>query len=215
MLSPQKLVATALLFTPISAFAATDVLTWHNNLARTGLNPREWTLTPGNVNVTDFGKLWVANLDGQIYAQPLVVSGLEFPGWDIYNVLYVATEHDSVYAIDADTGFFLWQRSLLAPGETPADTDECDSITPEVGITGTPVIDRHSGPNGTIYVVTMSRDAAAIYFQRLHALDLTTGAEEFGGPVEILATHPGTGATARTATSFSTPRNTSSGRDWL
>jgi len=145
-----EVVATALLFAPSSAFAATDVLTWHNNLARTGLNSREWTLTPGNVNVADFGKLWVANLDGQIYAQPLVVSGLDFPGWDIYNALYVATEHDSVYAIDADTGFFLWRRSLLAPGETPADTDECDSITPEVGITGTPVIDRRTGPNGTI-----------------------------------------------------------------
>jgi len=189
-----EVVATALLFAPSSAFAATDVLTWHNNLARTGLNSREWTLTPGNVNVADFGKLWVANLDGQIYAQPLVVSGLNFPGWDIYNALYVATEHDSVYAIDANTGFFLWRRSLLAPGETPADTDECDSITPEVGITGTPVIDRRTGPNGTIYVVTMSRDGAGNYFQRLHALDLTTGAEEFGGPVEIVATYPGTGA---------------------
>ena len=116
-----------------------------------------------------------------------------FPGWDTYNVLYVATEHDSVYAIDADTGFLIWQRSLLGPGETPADTDECDSITPEVGITATPVIDRHSGPNGTIYVVTMSRDAVGTYFHKLHALDLTTGTEEFGGPVEIVATYPGTG----------------------
>jgi hypothetical protein len=189
-----KLVATVLLFVPSSAFAATDVLTWHNDLARTGLNPREWSLTPSNVNATDFGKLFVVNLDGQIYAQPLVVSGLEFASGEIYNVLYVATEHDSLYAIDADAGFFLWQRSLLAPGETPANTDECDSITPEIGITATPVIDRRSGPHGTIYVVTMSRDAVGIYFHRLHALDLTTGAEEFGGPVEILATYPGTGS---------------------
>jgi outer membrane protein assembly factor BamB len=187
-------VATALFLMPPSTLAATDVLTWHNNLARTGLNPREWSLTPANVNATDFGKLWVANFDGQIYAQPLVVSGLEFPGWDTYNVVYVSTEHDSVYAIDADTGSVLWNRSLLAPGETPADTDECDNITPEVGITATPVIDRRSGPNGTIYVVTMSRDAAGNYFHRLHALELTTGSEQFGGPVEILATYPGTGS---------------------
>jgi hypothetical protein len=189
-----KAVATTLFLTPSSAFGATDVLTWHNNLARTGLNSREWSLTPGNVNATDFGRLWVAHFDGQIYAQPLLVSGLEFPGRDTYNVLYVATEHDSLYAIDADTGIFLWRRSLLAPGETPADTDECDSIAPEIGITATPVIDRRSGPSGTIYVVTMSRDAVGNYFHRLHALDLITGAEEFGGPVEILATYPGSGS---------------------
>src|SRR5262249_103672 len=90
--------------------------------------------------------------------------------------------------------FLLWHVSLLEPGETPADTDQCDPITPEVGITATPVIDRRSGPHGTIYVVTMSKNAAGSYFQRLHALDLTTGAEAFGGPVEILATYPGTGS---------------------
>src|SRR6266567_3265105 len=188
-----KVVATALLLAPSSAFAAVDVLTSHNDLARTGLNRHEFVLRPDNVNASDFGKLFVANVDGQIYAQPLIVAGLEFRGWGVYNVLYVATEHDSVYAIDADTGFLLWRVSLLPPGETPADTDECDPITPEVGITATPVIDRRSGPHGTIYVVTMSKDAAGNYFQRLHALDLTTGAEAFGGPVEILATYPGTG----------------------
>src|SRR5215469_13066867 len=91
--------ATAVFLTPSSAFGATDVLTWHNDPARTGLNPREWTLSPGNVNATDFGKIWGVNLDGQIYAQPLVVSGLEFPGRDTYNVVYAATEHGSVYAL--------------------------------------------------------------------------------------------------------------------
>jgi hypothetical protein len=105
----------------------------------------------------------------------------------------VATEHDSLYAFDADTGFLLWHVRLLPPGETAADADDCDSITPEIGITATPVIDRRSGPNGTIYVVTMSKDAAGNYFQRLHALDLTTGAEAFGGPKEIVATYPGSG----------------------
>ena len=189
-----NVVGIVLLIASGSTFAGTDVLTWHNDLPRTGLNKREFILRPDNVNVTDFGKLFLASVDGQIYAQPLIVSGLEFSGWGVYNVLYVATEHNSVYAIDADTGFLLWRVSLLEPGETPADTDQCDPITPEVGITATPVIDRRSGPHGTMYVVTMSKDAAGIYFQRLHALDLTTGAEAFGGPVEIVATYPGTGA---------------------
>ena len=188
-----NVVVIVLLLASGSTFAGADVLTWHNDLARTGLNKHEFILRPDNVNVTDFGKLFVASVDGQIYAQPLIVSGLEFPGWGKYDVLYVATEHNSVYAIDADTGFLLWRVSLNGPGETPADTDECDPITPEVGITATPVIDRRSGPHGTIYVVTMSKDAAGSYFQRLHALDLTTGAEAFGGPVEIIATYPGTG----------------------
>ena len=188
-----EVAAAALLFVLSPAFAATDVLTSHNDLARTGLNKREWILRPGNVSATDFGKLFVANVDGQIYAQPLIVAGLEFPGWGVYNVLFAVTEHDSVYAIDADTGFLLWHVSLLPPGETPADSDECDPITPEVGITATPVIDRRSGPYGVIYLVTMSKDAAGNYFQRLHALHLTTGTEAFGGPVEVLATYPGTG----------------------
>src|SRR5262245_10325187 len=118
-------IAIVLLIGSSSTFAGTDVLTWHNDLARTGLNKREFILRPDNVNVTDFGKLFVANVDGQIYAQPLVVSGLEFRGWGVYDVLYVATEHNSVYAIDADTGFLLWHVSLLETGETPADTDQC------------------------------------------------------------------------------------------
>ena len=187
-----KFVATASLMAFSSTFAA-DVLTWHNDLARTGLNAREWALRPDNVNADEFGKLFLTNLDGQVYAQPLIVSALNFPGWGVYNVLYVVTEHDSVYAIDADTGFLLWHVQLVGPGETPADTDECDPITPEVGITATPVIDRTIGPNGTMYVVTVSKDAAGHYYQRLHALNLTTGTEQFGGPVEVIASYPGTG----------------------
>jgi hypothetical protein len=188
-----KVVAIAFVFARTSVFASTDVLTWHNDVARTGLNQREWSLRPNNVNPTDFGKLFVANVDGQIYSQPLIVTGLTLDGWGVFNVLYVATEHDSLYAIDADTGFLLWHVSLLRAGETPADTDQCDPITPELGVTATPVIDRRAGPHGTIYVVTMSKNTAGIYFQRLHALDLTTGTEEFGGPVDIVATYPGTG----------------------
>ena len=188
-----NIVAIVLLVASGSVFAGTDVLTWHNDLARTGLNRREWILRPDNVNAMDFGKLFVANLDGQVYAQPLIVSGLDVPSWGVYNVVYVVTEHNSVYSIDADTGFLLWRVSLLRAGETPADTDECDPITPEVGITATPVIDRTIGPHGTMYVVTVSKDAAGHYYQRLHALDLTTGTEQFGGPVEVIASYPGTG----------------------
>ena len=210
-----KFVATASLMAFSSTFAA-DVLTWHNDLARTGLNAREWALRPDNVNADEFGKLFLTNLDGQVYAQPLIVSALNFPGWGVYNVLYVVTEHDSVYAIDADTGFLLWHVQLVGPGETPADTDECDPITPEVGITATPVIDRHSGPNGTIYVVTMSRDAAGNYFHKLHALDLTTGSEEFGGPVEIIATYPGTGSNSSNGNVVFDPATLlTSGQAWL
>jgi hypothetical protein len=188
-----KFLATALLLTASEAFAAVDVLTSHNDLARTGRNLNEIILRPGNVNASDFGKLFVTNVNGQLYSQPLVVAGLEFPGHGVFDVLYVATEHDTVYAIDADDGAVLWYVSLLPVGETPADTDECDPITPELGVTATPVIDRRSGPHGTIYVVAMSKDAAGNYFQRLHALDLTTGTEKFGGPKEIVATYPGTG----------------------
>ncbi len=188
-----KLIATALLLAPRGAFAAVDVVTSHNDLARTGQNLHEIILRPANVNTSDFGKLFVANVDGQLYSQPLVVAGLAIPGRSVYDVLYVVTEHDSVYAIDADDGTVLWHVSLLPVGETPADTDDCDPITPELGVTATPVIDRRSGLHGTIYVVAMSKDEAGNYFQRLHALDLTTGAEEFGGPTEIVATYPGTG----------------------
>lgn len=188
-----KLVATALLLAPGRAFPAVDVLTWHNDLARTGQNLHEVTLAPNNVNAADFGKLFVANVDGQLYAQPLIVAGLEIPGRSVYDVLYAATEHDSVYAFDADDGTVLWQVSLLGAGETTSDSRNCTDLTPELGVTATPVIDRRSGPHGTIYVVAMSKDAAGNYFQRLHALDLITGAEEFGGPKDIVATYPGTG----------------------
>ncbi|MGA8310184.1 MAG: PQQ-binding-like beta-propeller repeat protein, partial [Terriglobales bacterium] len=109
-----------------------------------------------------------------------------------HNVLYVATEHDSVYAFDADSGTQLWKVSLLGSGETTSDARGCDQVVPEIGITATPVIDRTAGPNGIIYVVAMSKSGST-YFQRLHALDVTTGAEVLGGPKNIQATFPGTG----------------------
>jgi hypothetical protein len=126
-------------------------------------------------------------------AQPLYVSGLAIDG-QTHNVLYIATEHDTVYAVDADNGTSLWDTSLLGSGEMPSDTRGCGQVAPEIGISSTPVIDPHRGPNGTIYVVAMSKNSSGKYFQKLHALDLVTGEEVLGGPVTIAATYPGTGA---------------------
>ena len=168
------------------AIFAVDVLTWHNDNARTGQNLSETILTPANVNFNQFGKLFVVPTDGQVYAQPLYVFNLTIPGKGVHNVVYIATEHDTVYACDADNGVVLWQVSLLKAGETPSDNRGCSQITPEIGITATPVIDRNAGLNGTIYVAPMSKDSSGNYFQRLHALDLVTGAEQSGSPVASL-----------------------------
>jgi hypothetical protein len=105
----------------------------------------------------------------------------------------VAAENDNVYAFDADNGTMLWQVSMLPSGETTSNDHGCSQITPSIGVTSTPVIDRNAGTHGTIYVVAMSKDGSGSYHQRLHALDITTGAEEFGGPKEIQATYPGSG----------------------
>ena len=118
---------------------------------------------------------------------------MAIPGVGTHNVIYAATENDSVYAFDALTGDVLWQASVLGSGEVASDDRGCSEITPEIGITATPVIDRTRRPDGAIYVVAMSTDGAGNYFQRLHALDVTTGAELFGGPTTITATFPGTG----------------------
>jgi outer membrane protein assembly factor BamB len=112
-------------------------------------------------------------------------------------VLYVATEHDSVYAFDADSGAQIWKTSILGAGETTSDDHACSQITPEIGITSTPVIDRTQGANGTLFTVGMSKDASGKYHQRLHALDVTTGAEISGSPTEIAASYPGTGANSQ------------------
>jgi outer membrane protein assembly factor BamB len=168
-----------------------DVLTWHNDIARTGQNLAERTLTLQNVNPKTFGKLFVIQVDGKVDAEPLYVHQLEMPNRGLRNVLFVATEHDSLYAFDADTGQQFWHVQLLKPGETSSDNRNCGQITPEIGITSTPVIDPRQGPHGTIYTVAMSKGAQGRYTQRLYALDLRTGAEELGGPVEIHATFAG------------------------
>jgi hypothetical protein len=187
------LILTGALCLSPSALPATNVLTWHNDLARTGQNLKETELTPANVNVNNFGKLFQIDVDGKVDAQPLIVSNVSIPNKGTHNVVIIATEHDTVYCCDADFGTILWRKSMLRSGETPSDSRSCDQVVPEIGITATPVIDRLTGPNGTIYVVAMSKNATS-YFQRLHALDLATGAEQFGGPTKIQATYPGTGA---------------------
>jgi hypothetical protein len=173
--------------------ATTDVLTYHNDIARTGQNLTESTLTPGNVNAETFGKLGFYPVDGLVDAEPLYASNVAVPNNGTHNLVIAATENDSVYAFDADSGATIWQISTLKTGETTSDDRNCSQITPQIGVTSTPVIDRTQGPNGAVYVVAMSKDGSGNYYQRLHALDLALGSELFGGPVEVQATYPGTG----------------------
>jgi hypothetical protein len=148
-----------------------DVLTWHNDNARTGLYDSESQLNPGNVNMNTFGKLFVLPADGKVDAAPLYKANVTISGQGTHNVAFVATEHDTVYAYDADNGQLLWQSSMLAAGEVPSDNRGCGQVTPQIGITATPVID----PNTNImYLIAMSKQGTT-YFQRLHALDITTG----------------------------------------
>jgi hypothetical protein len=172
---------------------ATDVLMHHNDLGRTGQMLSETILTPANVNSSSFGKVAFLPADGKVDGQPLFVTSLSMGGTP-HDVVYVVTEHNSVYAYDATTFAQLWKVSLTGSGETPSDDRSCQDITPEIGITSTPVIDRNRGANGVLYAVAMTKDSGGGYHHRLHALDLATGAEVLGGPTEIAATYPGGGA---------------------
>ncbi len=177
-----------------TANSSVDVITYHYDNSRSGLNLNETALTPANVNSTQFGKKGEFAVDGKVDAQPLYLSQVTIGGQK-KNVVYVATEHGSVYAFDADsingiTSTFLWKTTTLGTGETTSDTRNCGQVSPEIGITATPVIDR---ARNAIYVVAMSKNSSGNYFQRLHALDLTTGQELFSGPQTILGTYPGTG----------------------
>jgi hypothetical protein len=179
-----------------------QVTTSQYDNARTGANLNETILTPQNVNAARFGKLFSLKTDGDIYAQPLYLPGVDIPGKGKHNVVFVATEHDSVYAFDADgsPSTPLWQVNFLnadAGVTTLRDREvQCPFIRPEVGITPTPVIDVSSG---TLFVLARTKESQGVlssarYVQRLHALAITTGAEKFGGPVEIKASVKGRGA---------------------
>ncbi len=183
-----------------SAHAAlVSSLTWHYDNTRQGANTNETILTPANVNVGSFGKLFSYTLDGHVYAQPLILAGVSIPGKGVHNVVYVATQHNSVYAFDADsnagaTGGLLWHTNMGTSAVTPNNDygnryGPYHDINPEVGITGTPVIDPVSG---TIYFDVFTHEGSQ-YFHRIHALDVATGAERSYAPVVVSASVPGVG----------------------
>jgi len=169
-----------------------SVLTYHNDIERTGQNLNETILTPSNVNSSSFGKVGFLSVTGLVDAEPLYVPNITLNEVS-HNVVFVVTEHDMVYAFDADTFAQLWMVSLLGANETTSDNRGCGQVTPEIGITATPVINPMAGPHGTMWVVAMTKDSSGNYHQRLHALDITTGAELSGSPITVQATYPGTG----------------------
>jgi chitodextrinase len=168
------------LLTAISAQAQVNVVTQHNDLARTGQNLSETTLTPANVNPNQFGLLFKVAVDNQVYAQPLVVSNVSIGG-GTHNVVYVATTNNTVYALNADTGTQFWNRNLGTPISNANYGAGCVDINGNAGIVGTPVIDPVAG---TIYVVN-SLNTGGVFSFMLHALDITTGADRAGSPVQI------------------------------
>lgn len=178
---------------------AQDVTTWHVDIARTGVQTRETQLTPANVNSDQFGKLFTFPVIGDVYAQPLYLSQYPMSDGATHNVLIVATAQDNIYAFDADGNNppqgYLWSRSLLGPSETWATATDVNTvdINPNIGIIGTPVIDRSTG---TIYVVAKSKDSGGAtpqFYQRLHALNVADGSEKLNGPTLIAANVPGSG----------------------
>jgi Chitobiase/beta-hexosaminidase C-terminal domain len=191
-----------------TATAQISVVTQHYDIARVGANTSETILTPANVNFRQFGKLFSHSVDGYVYAQPLYVPGVTMgagtpQAGTKHNVVFIATENDSVYAFDADSNATaanavpLWQITLLDAAHGAAagarvmfSTDiHTTDIVPTIGITGTPVIDLSTG---TLYVVGKSKESN-VFVQRLHALSITNGAEKFGGPVQLAASVPGNG----------------------
>jgi hypothetical protein len=185
------------LYLPTPAAWTQNVTTYHNDTYRTGQNTVETLLTPANVNVNTFGKLFTQVVDGDVYAQPLYLEGVLIPDKGKHNVVYVATSHDSVYAFDADSNAGgkvnpLWKVSFLNASQhitTISSTDVNCTDMLEMGITGTPVIDTTTS---TMYILSVIKNKGVAQ-QLLHAIDITTGAEKFGGPVMITASVPGTG----------------------
>src|SRR5215467_15959470 len=190
----NKILGMAVLWLSASwAYAQTDVLVSRNDGGRTGQNLSETALNTQNVASATFGKIYSYPLDGLTYAQPLVKSRLAIPGKGTFNVVFLATEHASVYALDADTATPIWKRSFINPAAgltTRPANSSLEDLIPEVGITSTPVIDPVSG---TLYVVAETIQTGQIAYYWLHALDITTGADKVA-PVQIQAS-VGSGAT--------------------
>ena len=190
-----RFVALTLLFAALRPAAAqVNVTTYHNDNTRAGQNLQETILAPANVNADNFGKLFSMPVDGQVCAQPLYLSGLNIPGKGVRNVVFIATQHDSVYAFDADDANQtapLWKASLIPPGGSTVAwyLTYTGDIQPEIGITGTPVIDPALG---TLYVVAKTQEGTQ-FAQRLHALDVRTGAERPNSPVTIFGSVAGIG----------------------
>jgi hypothetical protein len=187
---------------PIGVTDLPGVYTYHNDISRTGANTQEFALTNATVTAATFGRLFSCSVDAAIYAQPLWVANLTIGGAP-HNVVFVATQRDTLYAFDADANpcVTYWKtgtngvNSLIPPGETWVTSSDvgCADLVPDIGITGTPVIDPVTN---TLYVVTKTKTipgAPATYHQRLHALSILNGSEKFGGPTDIHATVPGNG----------------------
>lgn len=198
-------VPAPILVTPKAVNTGTDVVTYHFDIGRTGLNPFEAQLTPASVKSATFGLIRVLPSDGKVDAQPLYLANLTLGGKP-HNVIYMVSEHDTAFAYDADSGILVWKRSVLGAGERPSGDFGCGQISPEIGITATPVIDRHTGPHGVMFLVGMTVDQAGNFHHRLHALDVATGAEMEGSPVEIQATYPGTGEGSTSGTVTFSPK---------
>lgn len=197
ILKIQTLTTVVLYLSPGLAAAQVSITTWHNDNLRDGQNTHEAVLTPSNVNSTTFGKLFSYAVDAEIVAQPLYVPNVSIPGQGTHNVVYVATENDSVYAFDANglTSTPLWHVSLLSGTESPGRCTVfgliCAAVDFHLGITSTPVINTATK---TMYVLALIQQSDGTYIDRFQALDITTGAEKFGGPVTIQASVSGTGA---------------------
>lgn len=171
--------------------AQISVITHHNDVSRTGQNLNETVLNTSNVNVNQFGKLFACPVDGYVYAQPLYRAQVTIAS-TLHNVVYVATENDSVFAFDADNGAQLWHVNFGMPVPSTDIASTYKDLTPVIGITGTPVIDPASS---TLYVVAKTKDTSNnTYHQNLHALDITSGVDKPGSPVEIVASVPGSGS---------------------
>ena len=195
----------SLTFTTLATAPVVSMLTYHNDNFRSGANTNEVLLTPGTVNTNNFGLLMSYPVDGFVFAQPLYVANLTIPGQGTHNVVFVATEHDSVYAFDADSnvgadGGLLWHTNLgIAPLSNNGEfggryhNGVYIDLTPEVGITGTPVIDPVSG---TLYVDVLTREvtlSTTNYYHRIHALNIANGTEQSYSPVLVTGSVPGTG----------------------